>query len=111
MQKISNIFSRRPNAPVDFKPDTAPSSPSAQARRLSALLASDQPHLIDTDEAITDCPDALDAMREYQYRKIFTGTSHEEFLALDETDPQHIDWAIRVHEISSETFSKSRNTK
>ena len=107
----SNIFSRRPtDRKVDFSPSMDELSPSDQARRLSAYLAADRPHVI-TDKNITDCPDALDALREYSYRKIFTGTSHTEFLALDETDPEHIDWAIRIHEIESSNFQAKRNNK
>lgn len=105
----SHIFSRRDtDRKVDFSPSLESLSPSDQARRLSNYLSTDRPHVF-TDENITDCPDALDAMREYQYRKIFGGTSHTEYLALDESDPQHIDWMIRVHEIASEHAPSRRN--
>lgn len=106
----STLFSRRQSdQKVDFAPSTELGSPSDQARRLSAYLAQDKPHIINADENITDCPDALDALREYSYRKLFTGTSHAEFLALDETDPEHIDWQLRIHEVVSETFNNKRN--
>ena len=106
----SNLFSRRDtDRKVDFSPNMERLSPSDQSRRLSAYLATDRPHIINANENITDCPDALDALREYQYRKIFTGTSHAEFLALDEECPQHIDWQIRIHEIASEHAPNRRN--
>lgn len=105
----SNLFSRRAtDQKVDFAPSMEPLSPSDQARRLSVYLASDKPHIIDADHDITDCPEALDGLREYSYRKLFGGTSHDDFLALDKSDPQHIDWMLRIHEIVTETFSNKR---
>ncbi len=107
----SILFSRRPTSQkVDFAPSTEVLSPSEQSRRLSAYLASDKPHLIDANQDITDCPEALDALREYSYRKLFGGTSHDDFVALDKSDPQHIDWQLRIHEIVTETFN-TRRTK
>lgn len=106
----SNLFSRRDtDQKVDFSPSTEELSPSAQARRLSTYLAADKPHIIDADVNITDCPDALDALREYSYRKLFGGTSHDDFIELDKTDPQHIDWQLRIHEIVTEAFQNRRN--
>lgn len=106
----STLFSRRPSArKVDFAPSLDALSPSEQARRLAAYLASDKPHVINADEDITDCPDALNALREYSFRKLFTGTSHEDFIALDESDPEHVDWMLKIHEIVSETFTNKRN--
>lgn len=105
----SILFSRRQSdQKVDFAPSTVAGSPSDQARRLSVYLAADKPHVIDANENITDCPEALDALREYSYRKLFTGTSHDDFVALNESAPQHIDWMLRIHEIVSETFSNKR---
>ena len=105
----SHLFSRRDtDQKVDFAPDMTRLSPSDQSRRLSEYLASDKPHIIDADSNITDCPDALNALREYSYRKLFTGTSHAEFVELDDRDPYHIDWQLRIHEIVSETFSNKR---
>ncbi len=99
----SIIFSRRDtDRKVDFRPDMEPGSPDEQARRLSHYLGNG-PRVF-TEDNITDCPEALDALREYQYRKIFGGTTHEDFLALDKTDPEHIDWMVRIHEIASASF-------
>ena len=104
----STIFSRRDtDRKVDFRPDLEPGSPFDQARRLSTYLQVGEAHVFD-DSDITDCPDALEALREYQYRKIFTGTSHADFLSLDKSDPEHIDWAIRIHEIESANHQASR---
>jgi hypothetical protein len=93
----SQLFSRRVDAAVDFRPDPAPSSPFAQMRRLKAHLEANIPPADD----LTDCPEALDYLREYTYRKIFTGTSHEQFVELDRTSPEAIDWLIAVHEAES----------
>ena len=104
----SDLFCRRAtDHKVDFRPDMAPGSPDDQARRLSRYLDPLSAHVF-TEDNITDCPDALDALREYQYRKIHTGTSHDDFLALDKSDPEHVDWAIRIHEISTEMFNKTK---
>lgn len=97
----SILYSRRAESTVDFSPSLEKGSPDDQARRLFGYLRQDTGHVF-KDEDITDCPEALNALREYQYRKIFGGTSHAEFLELDATDPKHIDWAIRVHEIETE---------
>lgn len=105
----SILFSRRATAgKVDFRPNREPGSPSEQARRLESYLAANEPHIF-SDDDLTDCPDALNALREYQYRKIFTGTSHDDFQQLDVRDPEHIDWAIRVHEIESANHQATRN--
>ncbi len=111
MTDHSILFSRRDtDRKVDFRPDMEPGSPDEQARRLSRYLDPNASHTFGADN-LTDCPDALDALREYQYRKIFGGTSHEDFLALDKTDAEHIDWAIRVHEIASDTFNKQKRNR
>lgn len=100
----SQLFSRRVGAAVDFRPDVDPSSPFAQLRRLSAHLnAADA-----KPEDIEDCPQALNYLREYTYRKIFTGTSHEDFLRVDSTDPGAVDWLIAVHETESAHFLSRR---
>jgi len=98
----SQLFSRR-NAEekVDFRLNTEPESPSSQLRRLRRYLDQDTP--IDAQD-IMGCDDALAELREFSYRKIFTGTSHAEFLELDASDPQHIDWQIAIHELESQRF-------
>ena len=101
----SALFSRRPDAAVDFRPDLAEGSPSAQMRRLKAYLEQETPGGAD----IEDCPDALDYLREYTYRKIFTGTTHAEYLELDKTDPKAIDFLIAVHEAESSAFQTRKN--
>ena len=96
----SALFSRRPDAAVDFRPDLAEGSPSAQMRRLSAYLISNHAK----PEDITDCADALSYLKEYTYRKIFTGTTHAEYLELEASDPAAIEWLIAVHEAESSAF-------
>ena len=102
----SQLFSRRnTERKVDFRLDPDANSPSSQLRRLRHFM--DQANPIDAED-ITDCADALDALREFSYRKIFTGTSHDEYLDLDENDPEHIDWTIAIHETESERFLKKK---
>lgn len=99
------IFSRRPAAEkVDFRPDTDARSPFAQVCRLEVYLD----HRDIGADDITDCPDALNAFREYTYRKIFTNTTHAEFVTLDRTEPKVIDWLIAVHEVASAHFQPRR---
>ena len=100
----AQLFSRRTDAAVDFRPSLDPKSPFAQLRRLSAHLQADVP----PKDELADCPDALNYLREYTYRKVFTGTTHEEFVALDESDPAAVDWLIAVHQVESANF---RNRK
>jgi hypothetical protein len=102
------LFSRRDTeSKVDFRPDVDPDSPFAQLRRLAV-------HLSNTDASasdITDCNDALNYLREYTYRKIFTGTSHEDFVRLDKSSPEVIDWLIAVHETESAHFQSTKNRR
>ena len=103
--KHYQLFSRRNvESKVDFRPDPDPASPFMQMRRLADRLRQDQPPAEDID----DCDDALHYLREYTYRKIFTATTHEQFIALDQSDPEAIDWLIAVHETESAHFQSSR---
>ncbi len=104
------LFSRRnveSEQKTDFRPDDPRgSSPFAQLRRLSAYRLAD----VAGADDIPDCPEAIEYLREYTYRKIFTGTSHEEYLHTDRTAPQAIDWLIATHEVESANFkSQKRN--
>ena len=101
----ATLFSRRPGATVDFGPDVAPDSPHVQLRRLSAYLRADNA----LAAKIEDCPEALEYAREYAYRKIFTGTSHEDFIATDRVSPDAIDWLIAVHEVETAAHLEKRN--
>ena len=103
----AQLFSRLPDAAVDFRPDVAEGSPHVQLRRLNAYLKADNV----LADAIEDCPEALDYLREYTYRKIFTGTSHEDFIATDKTAPYAIDWLIAVHEAETAIFQAKRGGK
>ena len=103
MEKFK-LFSRRTDATVDFRPDEDRGSPSKQLRRLLTYLTT---NIAEADD-ITDCPDALNYLREYTYRKIFTGTSHKEFVELDSKDPAAIDWLIAVHETESSNFRRQK---
>ena len=98
------ILSRRADSSVDFGPDMAEGSPSAQLRRLSSLLAE---HYLGPDK-ISGCDSVLDAYREYTYRKIFTGTTHEQYQETDANDPEAIDWLIAVHAVDAEHFQSKR---
>ena len=104
------LFSRRnvePEQKTDFRPDDPRgSSPFAQLRRLSAYRNSDVAGADDID----GCDEAIEYLREYTYRKIFTGTSHEEYLRTDKTAPHAIDWLIATHEAETANFkSQKRN--
>ena len=100
----SQLFSRRTEAAVDFRPSADPKSPFAQLRRLETHLQATIPPKDD----LADCPDALNYLREYTYRKVFTGTTHEQFVALDQSDPAAIDWLLAVHQIESSNFRSNR---
>ena len=104
--KNFQLFSRRKSTTkVDFRPDADPKSPFAQLRRLATHLASND---IKADE-IDDCSDALEYLREYTYRKVFTGTSHNDFEALNKEAPHVIDWLIAVHEIETTNFNNRKH--
>lgn len=104
MTNRSQLFSRRPDAAVDFRSDADPKSPYMQMRRLSARLE----QVSFPDATISDCPDALNYLRELTYRKIFTGTSHEEFVRLDQESPEVIDWLICVHDADVAAFRTAK---
>ena len=105
-QRNSALFSRRSNATVDFRPDDPRgNSPFAQLLRLSAYLKG----AAIGDEPITDCAEALSYFRELCYRKIFTGTTHEQYVELDESDPGAIDWLVAVHGVDAEAFQSRKN--
>lgn len=99
------LFSRRENAPVDFRPDPDPQSPSSQLRRLEVYLSKEVP----PSDDIADCPDALDALREFAYRKTFTGCTHEQFLETDKNHPEAIDWLLAVAFIETTAY-KNKTT-
>lgn len=103
------LFSRRPSENgIDFRPaNPAGDSPYAQLRRLSAYLKTDLAEAND----ITDCTEALSYLRELTYRKIFTGTTHEQFVQLDTNEPEAIDWLIAVHSVDQANHANRRNTK
>ena len=99
------ILSRRiADQKVDFAVDKTPGSPSDQLRRLSALLNHDYV----VPDTINDCADAVGFWREFLYRKIFTGTSHEQFLETDSDDPKAVDWLIAVAAIDTEAYQSKR---
>ena len=102
----SQLFSRRNGAAVDFRPDPDPASPFSQLRRLSTYLQASLP----PKDELSGCRDALDYLREYTYRKIFTNTPHEQFVATDTATPEVIDWLIAVHEIENSNFRNRKTT-
>ena len=103
--KSFQLTSRRStSAKVDFRPAADAASPFAELRRLSRALSDESPGPDDLD----DLSDALDAYREYLYRKIFTGTSHDDFMRLDKSDPKRIDWLLAVASVDAEHFRSSK---
>ena len=102
--KNFQILSRRnvgDKEKVDFRPDhPSGDSPFAQLRRLSRVLAQETAHV----EDFTGMDEALSAWREYLYRKVFSGTTHNDFVALNEENPQLIDWLIAVATIDADAF-------
>ncbi len=102
------ILSRRnvePKEKTDFRPeDPSGTSPFAQLRRLSHVLSQN----VAPVEDYADMDDALSAYREYLYRKVFSGTTHEDFLKLDESEPQRIDWLLAVAQIDAENYRAQR---
>ena len=103
------ILSRRAGHRVDFSPDQADGSPDHQLRRISAFL---RESYIGPDE-ISDCDTALKYLREYTYRKIFTGTTHEQFLFTNEADPTAVDWliAIAATDAAAYQYNKRKENK
>lgn len=103
------LFSSRPTeSRADFRPDDpSGDSPYAQLRRLS--------HYLDANTAgpddITDCTEAITYLRELTYRKIFTGTTHEQFVKLDTDEPEAIDWLIAVHAVDAQHHQTRRNSE
>lgn len=105
--QLHQLFSRR-NATrkVDFRPDDlAVNSPAAQLRRLRRYLSDD--HDFDGED-LKECDDAINALREYSYRKIFTAISHAEYLDIEKNDPGHIDWMVAAHEMETDRFRGSK---
>jgi len=106
--KPFQLFSRRnTDQKVDFRPDADPDSPFAQLRRLIVHLGQQNAPADD----ILDCTDALNYLREYTYRKVFTGTSHWEYVELNERAPEVIDWLLAVHEVESQNFHSRKQNK
>lgn len=97
----TQIFSRRQSdQKVDFRPDLGKDSPYGQLRRLSALL---ELELLPADD-VTDCDEGISYLREYAYRKVFTGTTHEQFLATDAAFPEAVDWLLAVAVVDAEHY-------
>jgi hypothetical protein len=101
----TQILSRRESGrKVDFRVDPSPGSPYDQLRRLGSLLGQQ-----DTGpDEIENCDEALIAYREYCYRKIYTSTTHAQFLEIDALDPASIDWAIAIHAVDAENYKNNR---
>ena len=104
--QLHQLFSRRnASRKVDFRPDDrGPESPFLQLRRLRSYMSDDNM----TGDDLEGCDDAIKALREYTYRKIFTGTSHAEFLDIEKNDPMHIDWSIAAHETEADRFRSQK---
>ena len=94
------ILSRRSGRKVSFAPDKTPGSPDTELRRLSALR---RDNYIGPEE-LDDCETAVKYLREFAYRKIFTGCSHEQFLETDKNDPDAVDWLIAVAAVDTAAY-------
>lgn len=93
---------------TDFRPEHPDGdSPFAQLRRLSHVLD----EKIAPADDYTDMDDALSAYREYLYRKVFSGTTHDEYIALDKQDPKRIDWLLAVAAVDAEHYRAQRTSE
>lgn len=102
MKSFQLLSRRHSTAKVDFHPDNPRGkSPWAQLCRLSDALKA----TIAPSDDYEEMDDALDAYREYLFRKIFTSTTHQEFL---DTPAETVDWLIAVAAIDSEHFRNNR---
>ena len=104
-----DLFSRRnvePDTKTDFRPDNPQgTSPFAQLRRLKSYLETNTAPVQD----ITDCDEGIGYLREFVYRKTFTGCTHEQYLETDANDPTAIDWLLAVAAIENASFAHKRN--
>ena len=80
-------------------------SPFAEIRRFQRVLTTSSELGPDNLKGMDS---ALDAWREFTYRKVFSGTTHEEFVALDSTDPERIDWLLAVASVDNEVWQSKR---
>ena len=105
MQKLYDLLSRRnvdDEVKTDFGPDHPEgTSPFAQLRRLRRVLASST---MPADN-YSGMDEALSAYREHIYRKVYSGTTHDEFVKLDQEDPQRIDWLLAVSVVDTEHYA------
>ena len=102
MKSFQMLSRRRSPDKVDFSPaDPGGSSPFAQLRRLAAFLKQESAPLDDFE----GMDESMNAYREYLFRKIFTSTTHQEFL---DTPAETVDWLIAVAAIDSEHFRNNR---
>src|ERR1035437_2335191 len=107
MKSFQLLSRRNSEAKTDFRPaDPQGDSPFAQLRRLLPALVQDAVSAGD----YTDFDQALDAYREYLYRKVFSGTTHEQFVELDASDPRRIDWLLAVASVDADHFRNSKKT-
>lgn len=106
MPQSWQILSRRNSkSKVDFKPDDpSGDSPFAQLRRLQRVLTAG----VIPEDDFQNMDEAIDSWREFTYRKVFSGTTHEEFVALDSTEPERIDWLLAVASVDNEVWQSKR---
>ena len=89
---------------MNFAPDDPRgNSPFAQLRRFAALLEQQSVPAEDFE----GMDEVLAAYQEFLYRKIFTGVSHEEYLA---TPSNIVQWLIAVSVVDNEVFRTSKKS-
>lgn len=107
-EQITSRRNVKADRKTDFRPDDpSGESPFAQLRRLSHVLTQVSAPADDFE----GMDEAIDAWREYLYRKVFSGTTHDDFVALDEEDPQRIDWLLAVAAADAEVFRNSKKSQ
>jgi hypothetical protein len=96
---------RRSESKVNFAPDNPRgNSPFAQLRRFAALLEQQSAPAEDFE----DMEEVLSAYQEFLYRKIFTGVSHEDYLA---TPTDVVQWLIAVSVVDNDAFRNSKKSQ
>jgi len=105
MQSFQILSRRRSDAKVDFRPDDpSGDSPFAQLRRFARALQANVMPANDFD----GMDDVLDAYEEFLFRKIFTGTTHQEYL---DTPPETRQWLIAIAATDNEVFRNKRTNE
>lgn len=104
MKPYQILSRRRSESKVNFAPDDPRgNSPFAQLRRFAALLEQQSVPAEDFE----GMDEVLEVYQEFLYRKIFTGVSHDEYLA---TPSNVVQWLIAVSVVDTEVFRTSKKS-